>query len=371
VWEFFWYENAADGKRLRKHTVLGNIEKLPTRRAAEKEADILRLRINDSSPAILRFGAIADDYIKQELLSERSRLAHSTRDIYAVNIRRWILDRWKHESVDKIRGVDVELWLDSLDLAAGTKSKLRNNMSAIYSHAKRQGLIQLNPISTVRQSAQREHVPDVLTPAEAKAIAEAIELRELVLAILGIGNGPRISETLALKWGDIDSAGRQMFIRRSIWHQQVNENCKNANSKKAVPLHALQIVILQEWRRVSTYNEDSDWIFASERKNGLQPLWPERLRRKLQSTARRVGIEKRVGWHTFRHTLSTMLRANGEDIATQAELLRNSKRVALEHYTQAITETKRAAQARIMEMVFGEDSANGTFRHMAVSPTIN
>jgi hypothetical protein len=67
----------------------------------------------------------------------------------------------------------------------------------------------------------------------------------------------------------------------------------------------------------------------------------------------------------------TMLRANGADIATQAELLRNSQRVALEHYTQAMPESKRAAQARVLTMIFGEDSANGTFRHMAVSPNIN
>ena len=91
----------------------------------------------------------------------------------------------------------------------------------------------------------------------------------------------------------------------------------------------------------------------------------------MKAVVKRLGIEKRVGWHKFRHTLSTMLRANGEDIATQAELLRNSQRVALEHYTQAIPESKRAAQARVLDMIFGDDSANGTLWHMAVSPNIN
>ena len=104
---------------------------------------------------------------------------------------------------------------------------------------------------------------------------------------------------------------------------------------------------------------------------GKQPFWPERLRRNLQAVVKRLGIEKRVGWHTFRHTLSTMLRANGEDIATQAELLRNSQKVALEHYTQAIPEAKRAAQARVLALIFGESNANGTFWHMAVSPIVN
>jgi len=71
------------------------------------------------------------------------------------------------------------------------------------------------------------------------------------------------------------------------------------------------------------------------------------------------------------HPMGAMLRANDEDIATQAELLRNSQRVALEHNTQAIPESKRAAQSRVLTLIFGEDSANGTLRHMAVLPIIN
>lgn len=96
---------------------------------------------------------------------------------------------------------------------------------------------------------------------------------------------------------------------------------------------------------------------------GKQPFWPERLRRNLLAVVKRLGIEKRVGWHTFRHTLSTMLRANGEDIAKQAELLRNSQTVALEHYAQSIPESKRAAQARVLELIIGEDSANDIAAH--------
>lgn len=372
MWEFWWWESGPDGNRRRGHAVLGSVKEL-TKKATEDQADAIRFRLNaaQQAPAILKFGWVAGDYMKQELDSDRTRLSYATREIYGVFIRRWILDRWKDAALDGVRGVDVEAWLDSLDLANGTKAKIRNVMSAIYSHAKRQRWTQFNPISTVRQSAEREHVPDVLTPAEARMIAEGIELRELALAILGIGNGPRVSESLALKWEDLDFAGRQMSIRRSIWHQHINENCKTANSRKAVPLHALQIAVLLEWRRVSPYNRPEDWVFASPQMQGKQPFWPERLRRNLQAAVRRLEINKRVGWHTFRHTLSTMLRANREDIATQAELLRNSQKVALEHYTQAIPQAKRDAQARVLDLIFGNDSANGTFRNITISPTVN
>jgi len=372
MWEFIWWETDSDGKRKQRHTVLGSVKDL-SRKAAEGKADMIRLSLNTQHyrPALLHFGWVAGDYIKHELDSERSKLAYPTKETYRLCIRRWILDRWQKEHIACIRGTDVEGWLDSLDLAKGSKAKIRNIMSAIYSHAKRQGWTEFNPISTVRQTAQREHVPDVLTPVEARAIAEGLELRELVLAILGLGNGPRVSESLALKWADIDCTNKQMSIRRSIYHQQINENCKTGNSRKTVPLHDLQLTVLLEWRRCTAYNHDSDWIFASPQMEGKQPFWPDRLRRNLQAVVRRLGINKKVGWHTFRHTLSTMVRANKEDISVQTELLRNSVKVALEHYTQAIPEATRTAQARILNTIFGGKSANVTFRYMQHSRTIN
>jgi hypothetical protein len=117
--------------------------------------------------------------------------------------------------------------------------------------------------------------------------------------------------------------------------------------------------VLLEWRRLTPYNQPGDGVFASPQMQGKQLFWPERLRRNLQVVAKRLGIKKRVGWRAFRHTLSTMLRAYGEDIATQAELLRNSQKVALEHYTQAIPESKRAAQNRVLTQIFGKPRVSG------------
>src|SRR5262245_13045042 len=64
VWEFLCWETDAGGKRVRKQTVLGNLEKLPTKKAAEEEADKLRMRINPigNSSAVLGFRALASDY---------------------------------------------------------------------------------------------------------------------------------------------------------------------------------------------------------------------------------------------------------------------------------------------------------------------
>jgi len=69
----------------------------------------------------------------------------------------------------------------------------------------------------------------------------------------------------------------------------------------------------------------------------------------IQPAGRRVGITKRFGWHTFRHTYSTLLRAAGVDIKVMQELLRHaSSRVTMDTYTQAVTSAKRTAQSSVV-----------------------
>jgi len=68
-----------------------------------------------------------------------------------------------------------------------------------------------------------------------------------------------------------------------------------------------------------------------------------------QPIARKLGIQKRIGWHTFRRTYSSILKDNGEDVKVVQELLRHaSTKVTLDVYAQALTPAKRAAQRRVM-----------------------
>ena len=59
------------------------------------------------------------------------------------------------------------------------------------------------------------------------------------------------------------------------------------------------------------------------------------LRRYLRPAARAAGIEKRIGWHTVRHSYSSLLRSVGAELKVMQELLRHSSfRSTLDVYTQ-------------------------------------
>src|SRR4030095_1280730 len=80
----------------------------------------------------------------------------------------------------------------------------------------------------------------------------------------------------------------------------------------------------------------------------------------IRRAAVRAGIRKRIGWHTFRHTYSSTLIANGENVKVVQELMRHaSSRFTLEVYTQAKANAKREAQQRIVEMMLPEEGLGG------------
>jgi len=79
-------------------------------------------------------------------------------------------------------------------------------------------------------------------------------------------------------------------------------------------------------------------------------LW----RRYGKPAVHKAGISKRVGWHTFRHSYTTLLKNNGEDIKVVQELLRHANaRVTMDVYAQAMMPAKRAAQSKLVRMVLG------------------
>ena len=77
------------------------------------------------------------------------------------------------------------------------------------------------------------------------------------------------------------------------------------------------------------------------------------MRRHILPVARKLSITKRIGWHTFRHTYSMLLRFTGAELKTMQELLRHSTiRVTLDTYTQAVTTEKRKAQDAVVALLF-------------------
>jgi len=107
---------------------------------------------------------------------------------------------------------------------------------------------------------------------------------------------------------------------------------------------------------ISYTKMDQEWgQVTSLRKNGRQPFQPDGvLKKMIRPALLRAGINKRFGWHTFRHSLATNLRSLGEDIKVSQELLRYANsRITLDIYTQAVPADKHQASQRHIELLTG------------------
>ena len=363
VWVYRWYEVGSDGASKYRKAIVGTVLTLPTEVAALKAAHALRIDANQQTPQTesgpSTIAELVAHYRLKELAGDSNgRKAFSTRDGYECYLDNWILPRWQNHKLNQVKPVAVEAWLDSIKRARGTRAKIRNIMSAVFNHAMRYEWLDANPIKLVRQSAKRERTPDVLELAELQLLLSNLDVRERTLVLLDAATGLRVSELLALRWEDVNFKTLELSVTRSIWHQVVG-NCKTEASAKPVPLDSYMAEDLLEWRRTSPYPMPHDWVFASPTMKGKQPYWPDNLmKRYIRPVAQKAGIQKRVGWHTFRHSFGTLLKANGEDIKTVQELLRHANsRITLEVYTQAVTSNKRAAQSKVVKMMVPNSGA--------------
>ncbi len=357
VWIYRWYETGTDGKSKYRKAIVGTIATLANQTSALKAAQALRIDANHEAPHTeggpKTVAELIAHYRLKELAGDnQGRKAFSTRAAYECYLKAWVLPRWGTYRIDQVKPVAVEAWLDGIKRANGTKAKIRNLMSAVFQHAMRYEWMDRNPIQLVRQSAKREKVPDVLELAELQLLLAKLDVRERTLALLDAATGLRVSELLAIRWSDIDFENLELSVTRSIWHQVVGD-CKTEASAKPVPLDSYMAEDLLRWRRQSPYPMDDDWVFASPAKKGKQPYWPDNLmKRYIKPVARKAGINKNIGWHTFRHSFGTLLKANGEDVKTVQELLRHANsRITLDVYTQAVNSHKRAAQSKVVKMM--------------------
>jgi len=357
VWQFRWSEKDLHGARIQRKRVIGTVERYPDGAAARTAMTIVLAELNSGKARIscgsITVAQLCDHFEQRELTRDNTWRSYSTKKTYQAYLNRWVLPHWRHYELAEVRTIQVESWLRRLPLAKSSCAKIRNLMSVLFNHACRYELFDRNPIYLVRQSAKRRRAPTVLMPDEIKAMLDNLSIRERTLVLLAVSTGLRQSELFGLKWGDIDLVQGTMNVTRSIVYGVVGP-CKTEPSQKPVPVHPLLADALSDWRKQCAYTKPDDWVFASKRHRGRRPYWGQAILRKyLRPVAQRLGIQKCIGWHTFRHTYSTLLRSVGTEFKVMQELLRDSTLPStLDIYTQAITPAKHAAQAAVLALVF-------------------
>jgi integrase len=179
------------------------------------------------------------------------------------------------------------------------------------------------------------------------------------MVFLDAATGLRRSELLALKWADVDFENLQTKVQRSIYRNVIG-HCKTESSKKPVPMDPILAAELWSWKQHSSYSQPCDWVFASPRSKGKNPYWPDMvLSRVVRPAAARAGIQKHVGWHTFRHSFSSMLIANGVvKKTTVARMNHNSERTLVVGPYSLIANPGLPTRREVVSLICGFDCSH-------------
>jgi integrase len=351
VWVLRFRQIQSDGSKKLHSITIGSTEKYATEAEAWKAAEVLRFSLNPDNvhQYVVTIGTLLDRYIAEDL-PERN----STARFYKAWLNRYVRPKWGEYPIAEVKPFAVEQWLKSLTLAPKSKAHIRSLMHILFNCAMRWGLleVQANPMGLVRvkDCSKRRREPRVLTAPEFQRLLLHLSDPCRTMAVVAMCLGLRVSEVVGLQWGDFDWERFQVMVQRSVVFGVVGE-VKTPYSRKRMPLDsALAEILLRYQRETARQAKAGDWLFWNPATGQpWRPGWM--LEQKLVPAATKVGIG-RIGWHTFRHSYSTLLRSLKVDVKVQQELLRHADiRTTMNLYTQAIPDDMRDANSKVARMV--------------------
>jgi len=352
MWVWVHRSKGSTGKSKENAVIVGNVAQYPTEAEAWRATEGLRLAINTAQNTdAVNFSAVIDRYLREKLPRR-----HSSASKYRSWLTHHVQPKWGSILIQNVKPLLVEEWLSGLNLAPKSKGHIRSIMHILFNWAMKWELIDLdkmNPMKLVRVegSSKRLRQPRTLTVKEFRLLLERLEEPIHTMCIVAACLGLRASEVAGLQWGDFDWGNRQIHIQRGFVIGHVDE-VKTTNSNRSLPVHhALATLLLEYKNETAPDAKDTDWLFPSPYGTG-KPRWPWTIQRTHLLPA---GIDAglgRIGWHTFRHSYSTLLRALRVDLKVQQELLRHADiRTTMNIYTQAMPDAMRRANSRVVEMV--------------------
>ncbi len=142
--------------------------------------------------------------------------------------------------------------------------------------------------------------------------AEEIDIRKLVMTLLGGDAGLRRGEIIALRWQDIDFASKQITISRSDWNGE--KTLPKGGRKRHVPMTKRLIAALEELQRG---HSNGDRVIHDGKggrvvANSLH-VW-------MATVLRRARRPVRRGLHVLRHTFCSHLAMKGAPARVIQEL---------------------------------------------------
>ena len=142
--------------------------------------------------------------------------------------------------------------------------------------------------------------------------------------------GLRRGELVALRWRDVDFAGRKLIVRRALSGETEVRSTKSRRARE-VPLPDQAAAALQRLRLRGEFMGPDDYVFANRFGRRLDP---SALRRRYECARDAAGLEP-LRFHDLRHTYGSLLVAGGIDLPSVKAAMGHARITTTERYLHA------------------------------------
>ncbi len=206
-----------------------------------------------------------------------------------------------------------------------TVTHIRNVVSAIFSHAKRERCYMgENPASQVMLPGMTRKEAHSLTLAQARDVIQAMQYPEREMTLIAILTNLNVAEICGLQWKhvnltdrSVDSDGEMVGPRtiavRGQWYRGELSSVKKGR-RKNLPIPQVLLPILQRLSRRARYTGPEDFVLVSQAGTPVNQINIAARRLKL------IGKELKMpwlSWHVFRRTHTTLVYEFGMQFQQQ------------------------------------------------------
>ena len=290
-----------------------------------------------------------------------AKLAPSTRELYLGRLDWHVIPALgPHTKAASVTPAHLRAMVEKLSAPKGKKAPATSSVrgcvvaaGALFRFAVHRGVIDRNPARDLergdRPSSKRRSEPRYLDASQITSLLGELGDEFRPVAATCAYAALRISEALALKWGDVDFTSGMLEVKGT----------KTESSAQAVPMIETLAAELKAHRtRVASRNiartHRDARVFTTatgqpqDRRNALRAIY---------AAGDDAGLNpkgaQRVGLHDLRHSCAGLLLAAGVPMPKVAAVLRHSNpRITADVYA-GLVETGRAALAADLTAAFG------------------
>ncbi|WP_339698888.1 site-specific tyrosine recombinase XerD [uncultured Marixanthomonas sp.] len=277
-----------------------------------------------------------NDY-QDYLRIERGLSANSIKN-YSLDLKKlikWLSEVEINESPISISEETVQQFIYTIakEMKPQSQSRVISGLRGFFNYLVFEEYRQTNPLELIESPKIARKLPDTLSTEEIDSLIEAIDLyhpqgeRNRAILETLYACGLRVSELTSLKISDLFFD--EGFIKVS----------GKGDKERFVPIGGNTIKYINIYKnevRIHTpiQPKAEDNLFLNRRGN---PLTRAMIFTIVKQLAEKIGIQKKISPHTFRHSFATHLLENGADLRSIQQMLGHESITTTEIYTHVDT----------------------------------